>query len=64
METISLAQIALDKDFTPITDMRASSEYRSLAARNLLERFYLDTQNPKDPIELANRSILGGLIHE
>jgi xanthine dehydrogenase small subunit len=64
METITLAQRALDKDFTPMTDMRASSEYRSLAARNLLERFYLETQNPRNPIELANRDTLGELIHE
>jgi xanthine dehydrogenase small subunit len=64
METIALAQLALDKDFTPMTDMRASSEYRSLAARNLLERFYLETKNLKNPIELANRNTLGGLVHE
>jgi len=62
-ETITLAQRALDKDFTPMTDMRASSEYRSLVARNLLERFYLETQN-LNPIELANRSIIGELPHE
>ncbi len=33
---------ALDRDFTPISDWRASSEYRALVARNLLTRFYLD----------------------
>ena len=26
-------------DFTPLTDMRASAEYRMLAAQNLLRRF-------------------------
>ncbi len=33
---------ALDRDFTPISDWRASAEYRALVARNLLMRFYLD----------------------
>ena len=33
---------ALEKDFTPISDWRASAEYRALVARNLLKRFYLD----------------------
>lgn len=34
---------ALDQDFAPITDMRASREYRRLVARNLLLKFYLET---------------------
>ncbi|MEI6303908.1 MAG: xanthine dehydrogenase small subunit [Betaproteobacteria bacterium] len=33
----------LDQDFQPIGDMRASAAYRALAARNLLQRFYLET---------------------
>ena len=33
---------ALERDFTPISDWRASAEYRALVARNLLLRFYLD----------------------
>ena len=33
---------ALERDFTPISDWRASAEYRALVARNLLKRFYLD----------------------
>ncbi len=31
---------ALNKDFTPLSDMRASSDYRSKVAANLLLRFY------------------------
>ena len=34
---------AWGQDFRPLTDMRASSEYRQLASRNLLYRFYLET---------------------
>jgi xanthine dehydrogenase small subunit len=33
---------ALAEDFSPITDMRASKDYRLKAARNLLRRFYLE----------------------
>jgi xanthine dehydrogenase small subunit len=34
---------ALATDYQPISDMRASAEYRMLAAQNLLRRFYLET---------------------
>ena len=34
---------AFAEDYQPLTDMRASAEYRLLAARNLLRRFYLET---------------------
>ena len=35
---------AFDQDFTPLTDWRASAEYRQLVAKNLLRRFYLEIQ--------------------
>ncbi|WP_200822174.1 xanthine dehydrogenase small subunit [Caballeronia terrestris] len=38
------AMTALDADFQPLTDMRASSAYRSKIARNVLWRFYLETR--------------------
>lgn len=41
---VALAQKALDTDYQPLTDWRASAEYRSLSARNLLMRFFLETQ--------------------
>lgn len=41
--TVEAALDAYDQDFTPITDMRASAEYRRLASRNLLKRFFLET---------------------
>jgi xanthine dehydrogenase small subunit len=40
---IRAAMDAVGQDFKPLTDMRASSEYRQLASRNLLYRFYLET---------------------
>jgi xanthine dehydrogenase small subunit len=42
-ETIEAAAQALAHDFTPITDMRASAEYRLDAARNLLRRAFLES---------------------
>ena len=41
--SVTAALPALDRDYQPITDMRASSEYRRLVARNLLRRFFLET---------------------
>ena len=41
-ETIAKAQAALDNDFKPMNDMRASAEYRRTVAKNLLQRFYLE----------------------
>jgi len=43
-ETLGRASDALKKDFTPISDMRASAEYRLVAAQNLLRRFYLESR--------------------
>ena len=41
--TIEAALPAFAQDFTPISDMRASAEYRLLAAQYLLRRFLLET---------------------
>ena len=35
------AKSALARDFSPITDMRASAEYRNYVAQSLLEKFFL-----------------------
>lgn len=43
METVEAALAAFAEDFQPISDMRASAEYRLLTAQNLLKRFYLET---------------------
>lgn len=47
--SVTEAMAAIAVDFTPLTDMRASAEYRALAARNLLMRFYLETVGEKAP---------------
>ena len=41
--TIETAAAALDADFQPIDDMRASAAYRSLAAKNLLRKVFAET---------------------
>jgi xanthine dehydrogenase small subunit len=45
--TIERACSALTEDFTPITDMRASTNYRLLVAQNLLRRFHLENSGEK-----------------
>ena len=42
-DTIDAAVAAFAEDYQPISDMRASAEYRLLSAQNLLQRFYLET---------------------
>jgi xanthine dehydrogenase small subunit len=43
LETATAGMAALAGDFQPMTDMRASAEYRALVARNLLMKFYLES---------------------
>ena len=40
--TLLTAAASVDDDFAPLTDWRASSEYRIQVARNLFRRFWLD----------------------
>ncbi|MBB3966931.1 xanthine dehydrogenase small subunit [Rhizobium metallidurans] len=42
-ETIEAVRDAFDTDFQPLSDWRATAEYRQLTAKNLLTRFYLET---------------------
>ena len=42
--TVQAAMAALDADFTPMSDQRASAGYRQRAARNLLQRLWLATR--------------------
>lgn len=53
-DSFEAAVQALSSDFTPLTDWRASSEYRMSAARNLLRRFYLEHDAETNcPVQLA-----------
>jgi xanthine dehydrogenase small subunit len=54
--TLRAARAALATDYTPLTDMRASAEYRMKVAQNLLERFYLETR-PGNPLPAGRVSV-------
>jgi xanthine dehydrogenase small subunit len=45
-DTVALGLAALERDFTPISDMRASAAYRIAVLKNLLRRFHLETTQP------------------
>lgn len=46
-QSIAAAMTALESDFKPISDMRATAEYRMLTAKNLLRRFAAEqSKNP------------------
>ena len=47
---------ALDSDFQPLSDLRASASYRQRAARNLLQRLWLETR-PDAPLAAADISV-------
>ena len=42
-QLVEEAQRFVDKDFSPISDVRGSAEFRRIAARNLLLKFWSDT---------------------
>lgn len=51
---IGAAVAALASDFKPLSDLRASSEYRLRAAGNLLRRFYLQQQGKPCALRTAD----------
>ncbi|MBC2884481.1 xanthine dehydrogenase small subunit [Ochrobactrum sp. CM-21-5] len=52
-ETVEAALDAYAQDYAPLTDMRATADYRLLAARNLLRRFFAETQGNYEPLRAA-----------
>ena len=48
-DTVRAAMAALASDYAPLSDLRASAEYRQKLAHNLLWRFWLETR-PIDPL--------------
>ena len=43
LDSVDAAMTELDKDYSPLSDMRASAAYRRLVTRNLLYKFFLET---------------------
>ena len=54
MDTLKNARLAIDQDYNPIDDVRASASYRKEVSRNLLERMYLELQNPDSLIQVTH----------
>jgi len=50
-ETVRTAQGAFETDYQPLSDWRATSTYRMLAAKNLLMRFFFESEG--EPAELV-----------
>ena len=46
-QVINKAKKALEQDFKPISDMRASAKYRLIVAKNLLQKCFLEIMNKK-----------------
>ena len=59
-ETISNAVSCMKEDYQPLSDMRASEQYRMLTAQNLLRKFYIETATPDIPTRLVGE---GGLAY-
>jgi xanthine dehydrogenase small subunit len=55
--TVEAAMGALDRDFAPIGDMRASAGYRRTVAGNLLRRFWLETSGAvAEPVRVTDHA--------
>jgi xanthine dehydrogenase small subunit len=52
-QVMTRARAALAQDYSPLSDWRASREYRLLAAQNLLRRFFLET-TCDEPAQLSS----------
>ena len=58
--TVHDAVALLGQDFSPLSDFRASSEYRLAVSKNLLKKFFIQHQ---DSTQATQISYTGGLIH-
>ncbi len=49
--TVEAARDAFDLDYKPLTDWRATAEYRQLTAKNLLTRFFLEVSGTPQELQ-------------
>ena len=59
---VKAAQAALAQDFKPMSDMRASADYRLKVAQNLLQRLWLETRS-QQPLPLQATSVWSVMPH-
>ncbi len=55
-ESVEKAVACLSRDFTPLTDMRASAEYRMMVTENLLRRFFMETSGSEGQMRLMREA--------
>jgi xanthine dehydrogenase small subunit len=55
-ETVEAAIGGFAKDFTPLTDMRATAAYRMKVTENLLRRFWLETSGAEGQLRLMREA--------
>jgi xanthine dehydrogenase small subunit len=55
---LAAAQAALELEYTPIADMRASAAYRQATAKNLLRRFVLELRQGAAPVSLDQLKVI------
>ncbi len=55
-ENVEQAIASFAKDFTPLTDMRASAAYRMMVTENLLRRFWLETSGAEGQLRLMREA--------
>jgi xanthine dehydrogenase small subunit len=60
--SVNAAKLALAQDFKPLTDMRASADYRLQVAQNLLQRLWLETRTI-DALPVAATSVWSVMPH-
>ena len=60
---VDAAKAALAQDFKPLSDMRASAEYRLQVAQNLLQRFWLETR-PEQALTSSQTSVWSVMPHD
>ncbi len=61
--SVLAAQAALERDFTPLSDMRASAGYRMQVAKNLLRRFWFETRT-EAPLHPNATSVWSVMPHD
>ena len=62
-EAVNAARTALAGDYQPLSDMRASADYRVQVAQNLLQRFWLETRR-QNPLPAQSTSVFSVMPHQ
>ncbi|WP_062365908.1 xanthine dehydrogenase small subunit [Variovorax paradoxus] len=60
--SVAAAKLALAQDFKPLSDMRASADYRLQVAQNLIQRLWLETRT-EDALSLEETSVWSVMPH-